>query len=200
MVIASSAILSPSHRPLRGVDRRHLGLVALALALFYTAPPLNLGAKGLGELDVGISFTMMAFFSFFVLAQEFDLTVLVLSIGIGISMMMVRLCDEAPGHHAHVRLGEKNLVVRVGLDDLPKLIGLLGVLFYSTALLAAALNVLFLALLLTVPLFLKVMKLMSDRDDDLRFWRSIPQMLKTAVSNQILIILILILQSVWTSV
>ena len=42
-----------------------LGLISLALAFFYTAPPLNLGARGLGEIDVFLSFTMMSFFFIF---------------------------------------------------------------------------------------------------------------------------------------
>jgi 1,4-dihydroxy-2-naphthoate octaprenyltransferase len=47
-----------------------LGLIAFFLAFFYTAPPLNLGARGLGEVDVMLSFAMISFFSYYVIAQE----------------------------------------------------------------------------------------------------------------------------------
>ena len=67
-----------------------LGLISLALAYFYTAPPLNLGARGLGEIDVFLSFTMMSFFSYYVIVQQFNWTMLFLSLTVGITVMLMR--------------------------------------------------------------------------------------------------------------
>jgi hypothetical protein len=56
-----------------------------------------------------------------------------------------------------------------------------------------------LALFLTSPLAFKAVGFLRKRDDDIRFWKAIPETFKLAVSNQILIILVLIVQNVWTS-
>ncbi len=176
-----------------------LGLIGMGLAFFYTAPPLNLGARGLGEIDVMLSFTLMAFFSYFVIGQNFSLEMLFLALSIGISMMMVRLCDEAPGYDAHVASGEKNLCVRVGLENMPRLLGALMLIFYVTIAVASILNPFFLILFLTVPLALRAMGYLRKREDEIRFWRTIPETFKLAVFNQVLIILVLIVQNVLTS-
>jgi len=92
-----------------------LGLISLAMAYFYTAPPVNLGARGLGEIDVFLSFTMMSFFSFYVIVQQFNLTMLFLSLTVGITVMLMRISDEAPGNPAHIKMGERNLLVMIGM-------------------------------------------------------------------------------------
>ncbi len=199
LIAAIAVLISMPIVLIGGVLAVLLGLIAFALAFFYTAPPLNLGARGLGEIDVGISFAMISFFSFFIISRTIEPTILILSIGIGITMLMVRLCDEAPGYPAHVRLGEKNLVVRMGRENMPRMIAVLGILFYVTVLAAALNDIDFALLFLTLPLFLKVIRLMARKEDDLRFWRAIPQMFKTAVANQMLIIAILILRTFLTS-
>ncbi len=93
-----------------------LGLIAFFLAFFYTAPPLNLGARGLGEVDVMLSFTMISFFSYFVIAQELALVPVLIAVTIGLNAMNMRIVDEMSGLEAHQRTGEKDLVVILGVD------------------------------------------------------------------------------------
>lgn len=171
-----------------------LGLIALALAFFYTAPPVNLGARGLGELDVFIAFSMMVFFSYFVIVQEFSLTVLFISLAVGLGAMIMRIADEAPGHPSHVEKGERNLVVRVGLNNLVRLESYLVVLVYVFVGLAALTDPYFAILFLALPIAIKALRV-QRKIDRLRFWRPIPMFLLQTITLELLTVAALILRT-----
>jgi 1,4-dihydroxy-2-naphthoate octaprenyltransferase len=168
-----------------------LGLISLALAYFYTAPPLNLGARGLGEVDVFLSFTMMSFFSYYVIVQQFNWTMLFLSLTVGVTVMLMRISDEAPGNPAHLKMGERNLLVVIGMGNIKKLEIALVVLYYAFVTSAAITDPWFVLLFLTLPISVGAIRLL-DQKDDLQYWRPIPQFLKLAVSNELLIVIVLI--------
>ena len=174
-----------------------LGAISLVLAFFYTAPPLNLGARGLGEIDVFLSFTMMSFFSYFVIVQQFNWTVLFLSLTVGITVMLMRISDESPGNPAHLKMGERNLLVLIGLGNLKKLETGLLIGYYVFVAIATILVPWFVVLFLTLPIAIGAVRLL-DQKDALQYWRPIPQFLKLAVTNELLIVLVLILRT-WTS-
>ncbi len=175
-----------------------LGLIGLALAFFYTAPPVNLGARGFGELDVFASFSMIAFFSYFVIVQQFSWTMLFLALTIGCAVMLMRLSDEAPGYSSHVRKGEKNLLVHFGLNRITRIEASIVVLLYIFAGLAALTEPFLVILFLTLPIPVKAIKMLKTVDR-LQYWRPIPQFLKLAVGIEILAIIALIARTVWTS-
>ncbi|HIH77040.1 MAG TPA: prenyltransferase, partial [Methanomassiliicoccales archaeon] len=79
-----------------------LGAIGLFLAYFYTAPPLNLGARGLGELDVGISFFMMSFFAYYVIRPEWNFQMFLIALIVGTSVLLMRFVDQMSGYEAHV--------------------------------------------------------------------------------------------------
>lgn len=171
-----------------------LGLIALALAFFYTAPPFNLGARGLGELDVFISFTMMAFFSYYVIVQEFSLTVLFVSLAIGLGAMIMRISDSVPGYDSHMAMGEKNLTVRVGLENVVRLEAVLVILVYVFVGLAALTEPFLVILFLATPFAIKALRVQNIRDR-LRFWRPIPMFLLQTVALELLTVVALILRT-----
>jgi 1,4-dihydroxy-2-naphthoate octaprenyltransferase len=175
-----------------------LGIIGLALAFFYTAPPVNLGARGLGELDVFLSFTMMAFFSYFVIAQVFSWPMLFLALAIGSAVMLMRISDEAPGYPSHVQKGEKNLLVRFGIENLAKIEIVVIVMIYAFVTMAALFEPFLGLLYLTIPVAIRAIRLLNI-DDRLRLWRPIPQFLKLAVGIELLAIIALIARTVWTS-
>jgi 1,4-dihydroxy-2-naphthoate octaprenyltransferase len=175
-----------------------LGIIGLALAFFYTAPPVNLGARGLGELDVFLSFTMMAFFSYFVLAQVFDWPMLFLALAIGSAVMLMRISDEAPGYPSHLQKGEKNLLVRFGIGNIAKIEVVLIVMIYSFITMAILFEPFLVLLYLTIPIAIGAIRMLNT-DDRLRLWRPIPQFLKLAVGIEVLAIIALIARTVWTS-
>jgi len=175
-----------------------LGLIGLALAFFYTAPPVNLGARGLGELDVMISFSMISFFSYFVIAQQFSWSMLFVALAIGCGAMLMRLSDEAPGYPAHVKMGEKNLLVRFGLENIGRIEKTILAFMYAFIVLAVITEPFLVILLLALPIPLRALRMLKT-DDLLKYWRPIPQFLLQTLSIEILAIIALLSRTVWTS-
>jgi len=177
-----------------------LGAIGFFLSFFYTAPPLNLGARGLGELDVGASFFMMSFFTYYVIVMEWSWNMFIIALVVGLSVMLMRFVDQMSGYEAHVEGGEKDWCVRLGLERAVGAVSVLLVVLYVMVIVLAYFHPAFLLLLLTVPLAKDIMKGLRSVGDELRFIRPAPQMLKLALGNQILIIISLIVQSVlpWT--
>ena len=171
-----------------------LGLIALILAFFYTAPPINLGARGLGELDVFIAFTMIVFFSYFVIIPEFSFTVLFISLAIGLGAMIMRISDSVPGYDAHIAKGEKNIAVRVGLENIIRVESFLAILIYIFISLAAWTEPVFAILFLASPLAIAAINIQRKKDH-LRFWRPIPFFLMQTIALELLTVVALILQT-----
>lgn len=177
-----------------------LGAVAFFLSFFYTAPPLNLGARGLGELDVGASFFMMSFFTYYVIVQVWSWEMFILALTVGLTVMLMRFVDQMSGYQAHLEGGEKDWCVRLGLERAVNVLAVLLVLLYAICLALIYFDLMYALLLLTVPLARGLMKGLRNKEDKLRFIRPAPQMFKLALGNQMLIIISLIVQSVlpWT--
>jgi len=176
-----------------------LGLIGLALAFFYTAPPVNLGARGLGEVDVMLSFTMIAFFSYFVIVQEFSWPMLFLSMAIGFGAMLMRLSDEAPGHPSHVAKGEKNLLVRFGIENIMRIEIAMVIAIYACVLCAVVFEPFLMVLFLALPIPVRTLKVMKGDTSRIRLWRPIPQFLKQTISIELLAIIALIARIALTS-
>lgn len=101
----------------RGWQLLWLGVGGLALAVFYTTPPLNLASRGLGELAVALGFgPCMVLGAYFVQTQRFDLEPLVASVPLAALIAAVLYVNEFPDHRADARAGKRTLVVRLGVD------------------------------------------------------------------------------------
>jgi len=177
-----------------------LGAVGFFLAFFYTAPPLNLGSRGLGEIDVGASFFMMAFFTYYVTVGDWSWEMFLIALVVGLSVMLMRFVDQMSGYEAHVKGGEKDWCVRLGLERAVDAVGVLLVVLYGLCLSLIYFDMLYVLLLLTVPMARELMRGLRTKDDKLRFIRPAPQMLKMALGTQMLLVISLIVQSVlpWT--
>jgi 1,4-dihydroxy-2-naphthoate polyprenyltransferase len=177
-----------------------LGAIGFFLAFFYTAPPLNLGARGLGELDVGASFFMMSFFTYYVIVGEWSWEMFFIALTVGLTVMLMRFVDQMSGYEAHVKGGEKDWCVRLGLEKAIKAEGAFLVVLYVLCAALICFDPLYALMLLTIPLSRKIMKVLRNREDKLRFIRPAPIAFLLALSNQMLIVISLIVQSVlpWT--
>jgi 1,4-dihydroxy-2-naphthoate octaprenyltransferase len=175
-----------------------LGAIAFFLAYFYTAPPLNLGARGLGELDVFISFAMMSYFSFYVIVPEFNWQMLLIAVTIGFAVMLMRFVDQMSGYDAHVAAGEKDWCVRLGLERAVSATAVLLAIFYVIDLLLIWQIPYLIITLLTVPIAMKMVRNLRKKDDRYRFIRSAPLMLQIAFTHMLMIIIGLALRSAVT--
>ena len=177
-----------------------LGGIAFFLSFFYTAPPLKLGARGLGELDVLLSFAMMSFFSFYVIAQQFSWEALIIALTVGINVMLMRIIDEMSGLEAHQKAGEKDLVVRFGIDKVTSIITGVLVVMYSLCAVLVAYNITFLLLFLTLPFSVNMIRHLRDQQDKFHIIRPVLDVLKLATIHALLVVIALSMQSVLTFV
>ncbi len=175
-----------------------LGAVAFFLSYFYTAPPLNLGARGLGELDVLASFTMISFFSFYVIAQAFSWSALIIAVIVGMGAMIMRIVDEMSGREAHIAAGEKDLVVRFGIDKVANiLIGILAVDYGLMSILTYH-NLTFVLLFLTLPFAVSMIRHLKNKEDKFREMRPVFDALRLSLVQSILVVISLSMQSALT--
>ena len=176
-----------------------LGLIAFFVSFFYTAPPLNLGARGFGEIDVFVSFFMMSFFSFFVIVQELNIQMILIATIVGLSVALMRIVDETSGYEAHLKAGEKDVCVRFGLENAVRIVTGTLVIVYALSLLLSAFDYAYLLLFLSLPFAVKTVTYLNDRKDQFRFVRPAPEVFKFVFAHQLLIIVSLIVQTVLTS-
>ena len=189
------------------------GGIGIFLSYFYTAPPLDLGARGLGEVDVALSFFMLVFCSFyvatidtsnaifgfdflgtdlFVLALgEFNLNIFVFAVIIGTMVGLMRLADSMSGREAHIANNEKSIEVRFGLGGAVKIAKVFVIFAYAMVAVMIYFNPVFVILFLTLPLMLKAWKTMTEKKD-LWVMRIPPLFFGTAFITEILFIVSII--------
>lgn len=94
-----------------------LGLVGIALAFFYHAPPLKLSYRGLGELAVGICYgPLICGGTYLVQRGELPLRILWLAAPLGLLIASFLWINEFPDFDADRAHGKRTLVVRLGRD------------------------------------------------------------------------------------
>jgi len=92
-----------------------LGLAGLGGAYFYTASPLRLGYRGVGELIIGLLFGILPVYgSYHLQTGTIDLAPLVPSIIIAMLIFLVILVNEFPDAPADRAVNKKTLVVIFG--------------------------------------------------------------------------------------
>ena len=92
-----------------------LGLTALGLFLgyFYTAPPIKLSYRGLGELASWTCFgPVIVMMTYFVQRQAFTVDALIASIPTGILIMLITYVKEIPDVEFDAIAGKRHLVTR----------------------------------------------------------------------------------------
>ena len=101
----------------RGWDLLWLGIAGALVSVFYTAPPLRLVHRGLGEIAVFLGFgPIMALGAYFVQAQEYAWEPLLASIPVGILIALVLYVNEVPDRPADAAAGKRTLPVRFSKD------------------------------------------------------------------------------------
>ncbi len=100
---------------LRGFPIIVLGVIGALSGFFYTAPPIRLVSRGVGELFIGLNFgILMTLGSFFVQTQQLILEPVWASIPISLLIAAILYINEFPDHKADGAAGKRTLVVRLG--------------------------------------------------------------------------------------
>ncbi|MDR0791227.1 MAG: prenyltransferase [Methanomassiliicoccaceae archaeon] len=168
------------------------GVIGILLSYFYTAPPVDMGARGLGEVNVAASFFMLVFCSFYVATVNMsnldsvlfslnilDLDMFTFALGVfnweifmfavivGTLVGLMRLTDSMSGQEAHIANGEKSISVRFGLDGTAKIAKVFIVFgYFLFSVMTVFINPLCALFFLSLPLTRKAWRIMTEKKDD----------------------------------
>jgi 1,4-dihydroxy-2-naphthoate octaprenyltransferase len=94
-----------------------IGAIGVAISLAYTAPPLRLVHRGIGEVTVALGFgPIMVLGSYFVQAQRLAFEALYLSLPVAILIALVLYVNEIPDRAGDAKAGKRTLPVRLSKD------------------------------------------------------------------------------------
>lgn len=115
-VASGLALVSRSGAALLG-----LGAGGLLIGYFYTAPPIQLVHRGLGELAVAVGFgPIMVLGTYYVQRGHFALWPAVLSMPVALLVMLILYANEIPDRIPDARVGKRTLVVRLSPSTVVK--------------------------------------------------------------------------------
>jgi len=134
-------------------------LIGLISSYFYTAPPLNLSARGVGELFVGLNFgILMTFGGYYVQTRIISWEPIIAGIPVALLIAAVLYINEFPDYVADKMAGKRHIVVRLGRSRAAVgYVAIMAAAYISimASILAGALPVYTLIALLTIPLTVK---------------------------------------------
>lgn len=93
-----------------------IGLIGLLLAWGYSAPPLALMTRGLGELAVGIAWWLVVLGTCYVQRGQWLAEPAWASVGFGLLVVNLLLINGVPDAPADASVGKRTLVVRLGVQ------------------------------------------------------------------------------------
>lgn len=128
------------------------GIAGVGIAVFYTAPPLQFGYRGYGEILAGISFgPLVVIATYTVQADVFDARALIYSIPLGTMVSMILLINEFPDYEADKQVTKKTAVVLLGKRICAGIYLILLVFIYAYIALMAALGLIHTGSLIVLP-------------------------------------------------
>ncbi|MDA7086406.1 prenyltransferase [Pseudomonas sp. SA3-5] len=139
----------------KGIAVLGFGLVGVALGIAYSAPPLQLSARGLGEAAVGMGFGVLPVVgAAWLQSPDTALSALLLSVPVACWAMAILLINEVPDQAADAATGKRTLVVRLGPTSTVVLLILLQILALIAIATVVGLHWLPLAVLVAHPVLL----------------------------------------------
>ena len=132
-----------------------IGMTGLAIGWAYSAPPLNLNSRGVGELCVVTGFSLIVIGTDYVQRHAFALAPLVSSVSYGLLVANILYMNQFPDRAADAAAGKRHWVVRLAPQQARRGYIAIGVFAYGwliAAVLAGAVPPLaLLALLAVIP-------------------------------------------------
>jgi 1,4-dihydroxy-2-naphthoate octaprenyltransferase len=147
-----------------------VGAVGLLLAIAYSAPPLRLSARGVGEAVIATAWLLVAVGADMAQRGAWSLTPVVAGLPLALLVAAILLANGYPDRRADAAAGKRTIVVRLGTCRATRVyLGLVAAaaLWLAGAVAAAALPAWALAGLLPLALSLDAARrLRRHRDDD----------------------------------
>ncbi len=115
-----------------------LGAVAALISMIYAMPPIQLSARGLGEIAVGLVYGPgIVLGSVLLLRGALTFEAVLASIAFGFLIANVLIINEVPDERADRLAGKRTLVVRLGRDRAPALLAIVFTLAFAIPAVAA---------------------------------------------------------------
>lgn len=146
-----------------------LGITGVFLGFFYTALPLKIGYRGLGEMVVSFCFgPLVVIGSYYVQAMRFSWAALWASIPSGILVGLILFINEFPDHEADKKVNKNTFVVLLGKERAIILFNIFLWLVYviiAVCVIFKSLPWISLTTFLTIPVAFKIMKVSGKNFD-----------------------------------
>ncbi len=145
-----------------------IGVLGVLGAFFYTARPLQLGYRGVGEILIGFLFGILPVFgSYYLQAQSVDWLPLLPALIVAILIFLVILINEFPDLPADSQVGKRTMIVALGIPPCVLIYRAAMIATYVMAALMLAENATFFAglfYLLTLPFAIFAMRAATPGD------------------------------------
>lgn len=106
----------------RGTAVLGLGMTGIGLGVLYSAPPVQLAARGLGELAVAAGFGLLPVCgAAWLQTGRFELPALLLSIPVSCWVANILLINEVPDADSDAAAGKRTLAVRLGIQGVSRI-------------------------------------------------------------------------------
>ncbi len=159
----------------------YLGIFGLLSGFFYTAAPVLIGYRGVGEFVVGLDLGTLAILgAYYVQAHSLSWPAFWLSLPIGFLVAAILYINQFPDYDADKAVGKKHLVVRLGKRKAVYGYYLLILATYSVILATVVFKLVtpfVLLSFLTLPIALGAVKILKSNFD--KFTELIPAQAKT---------------------
>jgi 1,4-dihydroxy-2-naphthoate polyprenyltransferase len=108
-----------------------IGLAGLIVGWAYSAPPMKLQSRGLGELGITAGWLLVVVGSDFVQRRAFDFAPVAAGLGFALLVANVLYINQFPDVHADAYAGKRTLVVHLGVARARWGYAVIGVLCYG---------------------------------------------------------------------
>lgn len=143
-----------------------LGIMGVALAFFYHAPPFKFSYRGLGELVVAATYgPIIGIGTYLVQRGTISAEVILASILLGILIGAFLLINEFPDYHADKTAGKRTIVVRLGKKTASRVFAVIVAIPFVVLLVLPFLNypfTLWLGFTAAIPAFSAVTRLLAN--------------------------------------
>ena len=149
----------------RGLPVLVIGLIGFLVSWGYTAPPLKLAYRGLGELGVGLGFgPLLVLGSYYVQTQSISAEAVLVSIPLGLLVMLILYVNEIPDRTWDDEAGKRTFVARISEGAIVRGYEITMTVVYGVILMGALIRlfpITILIALLTLPLAVKEQRLIG---------------------------------------